>query len=190
MKPPWVAALGVACLTSALLAGCSSTAQPDGAPGAAQTAGTGGASTQASSPSSTNDRAPVSSVTACGLVTEQEVGAVLGSDPGVGTETTSQDGATQCSYGASPSFALVTMLPSQGQAAYDSAHSQVLASDAGPMMSEVTGVGDAALVVDNGIYATIEFYSGPAFVSIVLGSSVGSTVDAATILAKIAAGRL
>lgn len=122
---------------------------------------------------------------ACALVSEQEAGAALGTDPGAGQAVTSH-GASSCMYGTSPMIVTVNLVPTGGKAAYDHLH-----ATAGQLVN-IPGVGDAAFGTFHGPAAGIDFYKGDIFVAVVLvtGQASAPPKDQAIALAKMAASRI
>ncbi len=152
-----------------LLAGCSSglpSSQSTSAPPA-------DAATPAASPQ----------LTACTLVTEQDATAALGSDPGPGIAA-AQSGVTACTYGAAPQMVSVHLSPA-GKAGYDQMHS---ASVDGASLVDLAGIGDAAFGIFAAPIASIGFYRGSSYVSIVIYAD--GSQDRAMALASAAASRL
>ncbi len=124
---------------------------------------------------------------ACALVSEQEAGAALGTDPGAGQTVTSH-GASSCMYGTSPVILTVNLVPNGGKAAYD----QLRAHGIAGQLVDIPGVGDAAFGTFHGPAAGVDFYKGDTFVAVVLVIGQASTPpkDQAIGLAKTAASRI
>jgi hypothetical protein len=122
-------------------------------------------------------------VTACTVVTEQDASSALGSDPGPGTAA-AQSGVTACTYGAAPHMVSVHVSPA-GKAEYDQMHA---APVDGATPVDLSGIGDGAFGIFATPVASIAFYRGTSYVSIVILSD-GSQARAVT-LATTAAGRL
>lgn len=170
--------LCVAC--SLLLAGCSS-----GPPNLTNAAGASSPRAPKASPSSSGPSPTASQTanTACSLVTEQDVSTALGVDPGPGTEVV-QTGGSACTFGASPKTVSVH-LSLAGKVMYD----QMRAAPVdGAAMVNLSGIGDAAFGVFKEPFASIGFYHGDAYVSIVIVAD--GSQDRAVALAKTADGRL
>jgi hypothetical protein len=129
--------------------------------------------------------------TACTLVTEQEVGAVLGTDPGAGSAITSH-GASQCQYGTfQTAFVLVNLNPSQGKPFYDHARNNPKVSQAGAV-TDVSGVGDRAFGIFGHGTASIYFNKGDALVLVMveIRTATSPPKAQALALAKTAASRI
>lgn len=199
-------AVGVA--LCAALTGCSSTTSGAGSPGA--TAAPGANSTPATRPTSaaaTTPTAPtaaaptlaapttgatgVAAPQACALITEHDVTAALGADPGPGSRFASH-GATQCQYGSyQTEFLLVNLTPTQGRAGYD-----MLRNNRRPggqtTVADITGVGDRAFEVSAHNTAGIFFTKGDALIAVSVTIQRASTPPRASALAlaQLAASRL
>ncbi len=197
-----LAAAALAITGCVLLAACGSSAPAaqTGAPAVPATASvtpnvsvapTDPASTDPASTAPTPAADPSSGGTACTLVTEQEVAAVLGKDPGPGSPFTSH-GASQCQYGSfQTAFVLVNLNPSQGKPFYDHAHSDQKLSQAGTV-SDVAGVGDRAFGIFGHGTASIYFNKGDALVLVMVAIRTASVPPKAqaVALATTAAGRV
>ena len=190
-------AAAAACLAAGLLLTACSKSTP--APQTTSAAHTTAAATDATSVAATNaastDTTPAATAsgggTACTLVTQQEVGAVLGTDPGPGSGDTS-NGSSQCQYGTFESaFALVNLNPSQGRAFYDHARSNPKVSQAGTL-TDVAGVGDRAFGIFGHGAASIYFNKGDALVLVMVSIRTASSPPEAQALAlaKTAASRM
>jgi hypothetical protein len=155
-----------------LAAGCS--ASPQSGAGAATT----GSSTAGASATPTAK----SAVDACTLVTEQDASAALGSDPGPGVPD-AQSGVTACTYGAAPAMVSVHLSPA-GKTEFDQAHAAIQ----GATLVDLTGIGDGAFGIFQAPVASIAFYLGSSYVSIVIFAD--GSQDRAVALATAAAGRL
>ena len=191
-----LAAVALAMTGCALLAACSSStpAAHSSAPAVQTTAGatptTGVAPTDPASTDATPATDPSAGGTACTLVTEQEVGAVLGKDPGPGSAITSH-GASQCQYGTfQTSFVLVNLNPTQGKSFYDHARNDPKVSQAGAV-ADVAGVGDRAFGIFGHGAASIYFNKGDALVLVMveIRTATSPPRDQALALAKTAANR-
>jgi hypothetical protein len=123
---------------------------------------------------------------ACALVSEADATTALGTDPGPGTSTEGQHGASSCSFGQYPSLLIVNLIPTDGKASYDN----LLGDPKTGPTTQVSGVGDAAFFVSKPGTAGFDFRRGDAFVAIVLVTGGASPVDQATVLASELASRL
>ena len=180
-----------------LLAGCSNSApaaQAD-APAVQTTAGaTPATSVAPADPASTDATpaaAPTTGTAACALVTEQEVGTVLGTDPGAGSAFSSH-GASQCQYGNyATAFVLVNVTPSQGKAAYDLMHSKSNLGH-GLVVADVAGLGDKAFEISGPNTASIYFDKGDVLVLVMveIRTATSPPQGQALALAKTAANRV
>ena len=134
---------------------------------------------------------PAAGGTACTLVTEQEVGAALGKDPGPGSPFTSH-GSSQCQYGTfQTAFVLVNLNPSLGKPFYDHARNDPKVSQAGAG-ADVAGVGDRAFGIFGHGTASIYFNKGDALVLVMVEIRAATSPPKAQALAlvTIAAGRV
>ena len=125
-------------------------------------------------------------------MTQNEVGAVLGADPGPGTAISSH-GASQCQYGSyQTKFALVNLNPTLGRASFALMHKDPKLHNAQLHTVEVSGVGDQAIEISGPGSAGIYFTKGDAFVviSVEIPAASSPPVDQALALAKLAASRL
>jgi hypothetical protein len=165
-----LAAAGAAGLLGLLLAGCSAAGIPTTRP-------------PARSASAVAAAAPAN---ACALASEADATTALGTDPGPGTETDGQHGASSCSYGQYPTLLIVNLIPTGGKASYDN----VLGDPATGPTTQVSGVGDTAFLVSKPGTAGFDFRRGDAFVAIVLVTGGESPVDQATVLGSTLAERL
>jgi Protein of unknown function (DUF3558) len=144
-----------------------------------------------SSAAPSTDPPATTAADACALVTEHDVAAVLGTDPGAGRPVSSH-GATQCQYGDYQSaLVLVNLTPSQGVAAYDRMESNPKMSDAGTV-TDVAGVGDRAFGVYGHGTASIWINQGDALVLVMVEISSASSPPKGQVLslAKTASSRL
>jgi Protein of unknown function (DUF3558) len=180
-----------------LLAACTSSAPAaqNDAPAVQTTAGaTPATSVAPADPASTDATpaaAPTTGTAACALVTEQEVGAVLGTDPGAGSAFSSH-GASQCQYGNyATAFVLVNVTPSQGNAAYDLMHSKSNLGH-GLVVADVAGLGDRAFQVSGPNTASVYFDKGDVLVLVMVEIRTGTSPPKgqALALAKTAANRV
>jgi hypothetical protein len=129
--------------------------------------------------------------TACSLVTEADIAAVLTVDPGAGRPVSSH-GATQCQYGDYQSqFVLVNVTPSQGKASYDHCRNDPHISDGGTV-ADVSGVGDQAFSIASPMTGSIYFTKGDALVLVMVEifGAASSPMDQVLTLATLAAGRV
>ena len=139
----------------------------------------------------TPDTAPSGpgTVTACGLISEKEAAAALGTDPGPGQETPLGESASACTYVSVSSSLQLSMTPTGGKATYH--REQAGIPPGAPGITEVSGVGDSAFSQVSGTRAAINFNKGDALV--VIGLTTGgapATQDQLAILATAAAGRI
>ena len=162
--------LGLACV--ALVSGCSAGQQ------AGPAAPSGSATASASAKPASHGSAD-----ACTIVTEQDASAALGADPGPGVPD-AQSGVTACTYGAAPSMVSVHVSPA-GKAEFDQMHGQPVE---GATPVDLSGIGDAAFGIFQAPLASIAFYRGSSYVSIVIFAD--GSQDRAVTLATAAAGRL
>jgi hypothetical protein len=193
---PGLAAATLAVAGCLLFAACSNSApaaqtntlalQPTaGATPASSVAPTAPASTIA-----TSAAAPAAGTTACALVTEQEVRAALGTDPGPGRAFTSH-GASQCQYGTyQTAFVLVNLTPSQGRAAYDLMHNTSLGHAV--VVADVGGLGDRAFEISGPNTASVYFDKGDALVLVMVEIRIATAPPKgqALALAMTAANRI
>ena len=202
VRPRTLAVSAALTVAAGLLAGCGSAAS--GAPAAASSVPptvSGAPASAAATPSTeptepatgqaTPAAAAAGDTTACALVTEQEVAAVLGSDPGAGQAFTSH-GASQCQYGSyATSFVLVNLTPTQGKAAYDLMHGR---SNPGGVMvlSDVSGLGDRAFQLLGPHTASMYIDKGDAMVLVMVEIRTAAAPPKTQVLAlaRTAADRL
>ena len=191
------AALGIA--ASLLLAACSSSSPTNANTPAARTTHSSATSSSPAAPTSTTDTpngatssaAASGGTTACVLVTEQDIGAALGADPGTGSPFTSH-GSSQCQYGSyQTAFVLVNLTPTQGKAAYDLMHNNPKVGNGGAV-ADIAGVGDRAFEVSGPNTASIYFNKGDALVlvSIEIHTATSPPKDQALALPQAAANRV
>jgi hypothetical protein len=121
---------------------------------------------------------------ACGLITEQDATAAIGSPAGPGTSGGSP-AFSQCNFDEG---ALIISMKTQAKALYDTARASLQAG----RFTDVPGVGDGAFETGGGAspLVTLEFYKGTTLVSILLAPDNGSGKDAIIAVAKIAASRI
>jgi hypothetical protein len=185
-----LAAAALAMTGCVLLAACGSSTPaagvPTGAPAVQTTAGATPATSVAPTDPTSTDATPAADPsaggTACTLVTEQEVGAALGTDPGAGSAITSH-GASQCQYGSfQTALVLVNLSPTQGKAAYDLMHSKSNLGH-GLVVAEVAGLGDRAFEITGPNTASIYFDKGDALVLVMVEIRTASSPPKAQVLA-------
>jgi len=124
---------------------------------------------------------PAAGGDACSLITEQDVAAQLGSDPGPGSPTTSH-GATQCQYGSfQNAFVLVNHTPTQGKAAYDLIRGGRLG--AAITITDTPGLGDRALEASRDGMASYYVAKGDALLLVMVSISRATTPPQAQALA-------
>lgn len=180
------ATLALAAAGAVLVGACSSAAPAPAAPAPATHTDTLAAKTTAAAAAA----APAAGGNACELVTEQEVGTALGTDPGVGSPFTSH-GASQCQYGTyQTAFVLVNLTPAQGAAAYDMMHGNTAGN--GVAVADVAGVGDRAFEISGPNTDSIYFDKGDALVlvTVTIHTATSPPKDQALALARAAAGRI
>jgi hypothetical protein len=180
-----------------LLAACSSSAPAarNDAPAVQTTAGaTPATSVAPADPASTEATpaaAPTTGTAACALVTEQEVGTVLGTNPGAGSAFSSH-GASQRQYGNyATAFVLVNVTPSQGKAAYDLMHRKSNLGH-GLVVADVAWLGDKAFEISGPNTASIYFDKGDVLVLVMveIRTATSPPQGQALALAKTAAHRV
>lgn len=128
---------------------------------------------------------------ACSLVTQEDVSAVLGKDPGAG-KSFSSHGSSQCQYGEmQTAFVLVNLTPTLGQSAYDMMHSNPKLSEAG-VVADVPGLGDKAFEISGHGTASIYVDKGDQLVLVMVAIRSAATAPSKQVLAlaTTAAGRL
>ena len=173
-----------------LLAACGSSSTP--APAAH---GTGSSSVTSSTPTdsttaagkpvgATSAAAPGGAGPACALITQQEAGTALGTDPGPGQEIR----PGHCIYGSGASSINIVEQSLPGSHAGFGGLRAAMAGSA----VDVVGVGDAAFGQFDGPIATVEFYKGNTLLALSLNVDGASAPpkDQAITLAKRAASRL
>ncbi len=128
---------------------------------------------------------------ACSLITEADVAAAVGTDPGRGGAD-SQRGATVCVYGSYPKPVLtVNVLPARGRAGYDGIrHNPKITGAPGTRVATVATVGDQAFELSGPHMDVIYFTKGEALIVIGFTTPTSPHRGVALSLAKIAAGRL
>ena len=128
---------------------------------------------------------------ACALVTQEDVSAVLGRDPGAG-KSFSSHGSSQCQYGEmQTAFVLVNLTPTLGQSAYDMMHSNPKLSEAG-VVADVPGLGDKAFEISGHGTASIYVDKGDSLVLVMVSIRSATMPPSKQVLAlaTTAAGRL
>lgn len=177
--------------TNAATAEATPAAATDATPATSDAPHTSNAPTDSASTDATPAAAPSEGGTACALVTQQEVAAALGTDPGPGSADTS-NGSSQCQYGTFQSaFVLVNLNPSQGKSFYDHTRNDPKVSQAGAV-TDVAGVGDRAFGIFGHGTASIYFNKGDALVLVMVAIGTASSPPKvqALALAKTAASRI
>jgi hypothetical protein len=177
--------------TSAVQTTSASAVQTTATDATSAATATSGAPTNAASTDATPAAVPAGGGTACALVTEQEVAAALGTDPGPGSADTS-NGSSQCQYGTYQSaFVLVNLNPSQGKPFYDNTRNNPKVSQAGTV-TDVAGVGDRAFGIFGHGTAAIYFNKGDALVLVMveINTATSPPKAQALALAKTAASRI
>lgn len=188
-----IAAAAAATLGGLLLVACSSTSTATAKPAGQTTPNDPSATMSTSAPTTADPTTSSSSAggNACALITEQDVTAAIGTDPGPGTPLTHL-GASQCQYGSyETQWVLVNLTPSQGKASYDNFRNNPQTGKAGAMV-DVAGVGDKAFEVGSHGSAGIFINKGDALVvlSVVIGNAATPPMKQALSLATTAASRL
>jgi hypothetical protein len=121
-----------------------------------------------------------SGLTACGLITEQDVSRATGAAGGRGTSGGSA-ALSECIYGDG---ALIVSMKTDSKALYNKQHADAGAKGA----TDVPGVGDSAFEAGTDQNCTLAFLKGTTLVSILYGGTGAMTVCVA--VAKIAASKL
>ena len=170
MSRTLLAALG--CL---LLASCGAAKTSTAPAGANPAATSSAAAPAAASPVATSSvaapAAPAAAVkpdggsmTACGLVTEQDASAALGRAAGHGTAGGTA-ALSECIYA---SGALIVSMKTDSKALYDTSHTQAHAKGA----ADVPGVGDSAFQYSAGTaFSGVEFLRGTTLVTVLAGGT-------------------
>ncbi len=171
------ALLAAACCLA--LTGCGS-AGPK-APGATTTPAAGA---NAHAQTTTTTPGGGTATMACGLITEQEATAALGSPSGPGTSG-GGPALSQCNFDEG---ALIISMKTQGKTLYDQSRASLPAG----RFTDLPGVGDGWFETGGGTSSlvTVEFYKGTTLVSILFTPGDGSPKDAVVTVAKIAASHL
>ena len=204
IRHPRSVAAAAATATGLLLTACSSSGSPANTDtsatdsdrsGASATGATSAAATPLAATSATaHTSAAAQSAagrSACTLITEHDVTASIGADPGAGSEAESH-GATLCAYGSYAKQVLtVNVLPAQGRASYDRARKNPhLVSGTGLSVADVTGLGEQAFELSGPHTDALYFTKGETLIVVGLTAPTKPHTGAALALAKIAAGRL
>jgi hypothetical protein len=192
VHPRSIAAATLGMAASLLLAACgSSTAPSASAHASTGNGGSGGSTTGATPPAvPAAAQAAGSAADACALVTEHEVGAAIGADPGAGKAFASH-GSSQCQYGSYQSgFVLVNLTPSRGRAGYDLMHNNPKLGQT-INVADIAGIGDRAFEVTGPNSASIYFDKGDALilVTVEIPTATAAPKSQALALAKAAVGR-
>jgi hypothetical protein len=177
-----------------LLASCG-TAKPSTAPAGANPAATSSVATPAASsvatPAASSEAATPaaaaaavnaggSGMTACGLITEQDASAALGTAAGHGTAGGTA-ALSECIYAQG---ALIVSMKTDSKALYDRSRIAALGKGA----SNVPGIGDSAFKSGTDKFCSMLFVKGTTLVSILVGETGAQNVAVA--VAKIAASKL
>ena len=178
----------VAVVACALLTACSNSATHNVA---VASSADGPPSTAAPAAPSDSPTVAAGAATACSVLTEQDVSSALGGDPGVGNLDTRAKGSS-CAYGGTLALSVnVTLVAAKGKAAFD--YAKTADPGSGDTVVDVPGVGDGAFGILSPTGASVEFYKGDRFVSVLVSSTQGDAgtapKDKALALAKVAAGR-
>jgi hypothetical protein len=171
-------ALLIAAAGVLLLTGCG--------PAKSSAAGSAPAGSSATGSSGTGSAVatPVGGVgaTACGLVTEQDASAAIGSPSGPGTAG-GTPALSECMF---DDGSLIVSLAADGKALYDQAWAAAAAKGA----TKIAGVGDAAFEVTGGPTVLVYVLKGSALISIILNGADTPRPDEALVLAKVAVAHL
>jgi hypothetical protein len=124
----------------------------------------------------------------CVLLTEEDVTAALGVDPGPGRSNAAKSGLGQCIYGAADGVLIQVVMHAEGKALFDRLSAKDLADGSAVAVSDV---GEAANTMSVGTTTTISLVKGAFFIDIIVSTSgATSTMAGAIALAKIVAARL
>ena len=186
MSRTLLAALG--CL---LLASCGAAKTSTAPAGANPAATSSAAAPAAASPVATSSvaapAAPAAAVkpdggsmTACGLVTEQDASAALGRAAGHGTAGGTA-ALSECIYA---SGALIVSMKTDGKALYDKSRAEAQAKG----VPDAPGIGDSAFKAGTDKFCTLLFIKGTTLVSVLFGGTGAQA--AAVAVAKAAASKL
>jgi hypothetical protein len=177
-----------------LLASCG-TAKPSTAPAGANPAATSSVATPAASsvatPAASSEAATPAAaaaavnadgtgMTACGLITEQDASAALGTAAGRGTAGGTA-ALSECIYADG---ALLVSMKTDSKALYD----QSLAGARAKGLPNLPGIGDSAFKSGTDKFCALLFIKGTTLVSILLGAA--DAQDRAVAVAKVAASKL
>jgi hypothetical protein len=156
----------------------SSLATPVASSGAVTPAASSVAVTPAAAAAAVN--AGGNGMTACGLITEQDASAALGSAAGRGTPGGTA-ALSECIYADG---ALLVSMKTDSKAIYD----QSLAGAKAKGLPNLPGIGDSAFKSGTDKFCALLFIKGTTLVSILLGAS--DAQDRAVAVAKVAASKL
>jgi hypothetical protein len=169
-----------------LLASCGA-AKPATAPAGANPAATSSVATPAASSEAATPAAAAAAVnaggsgmTACGLITEQDASAALGTAAGRGTPGGTA-ALSECIYADG---ALLVSMKTDSKALYD----QSLAEARAKSVPNLPGIGDSAFKSGTGKFCDLLFIKGTTLVSVLLNAT--NAQDRAVAVAKIAASNL
>ncbi len=162
-----------------LLGGCGAAKPATGAsPTVAAASGASGGAPAAITTTATTGGA--GSVTACGLITQQDATTAIGSPAGPGTAG-GTPALSECIY---DDGALIVSVETNGKALYDRSHTNAHAKGA----TDVPGVGDGAFEAGTDQNSTLLFIKGTTLVSIIFNGARAQ--DAAVEVAKVAASKM
>ena len=120
------------------------------------------------------------SMTACGLVTEQDASAALGRAAGHGTAG-GTPALSECIYAGG---ALIVSMKTDGKALYDKSRAEARAKG----VPDAPGIGDSAFKAGTDKFCTLLFIKGTTLVSVLFGGT-GAQASAVAV-AKAAASKL
>ena len=174
-----------------LLASCGTAKTSTAPPGANTAATSSAAAPAAANPAATSSvatpAAPAAvvkpgggSMTACGLVTEQDASAALGRAAGHGTAGGTA-ALSECIYDAG---ALIVSMKTDGKALYDKSRAEAQAKG----VADTPGIGDSAFKAGTDKFCTLLFIKGSTLVSVLFGGTGAQA--AAVAVAKAAASKL
>ena len=175
--------VAVGCLLLASCGAAKSSTAPAGAnPAATSPVATPATASQAAAPAATVAavNAGGSGMTACGLITEQDASAALGSAAGRGTAGGTA-ALSECIYAGG---ALLVSMKTDSRALYD----QSLAGARAKGLPNLPGIGDSAFKSGTGKFCALLFIKGTTLVSVLLSAT--NAQDGAVAVAKIAASKL
>ena len=183
---PTFAAAAVGVAACVLLAACGTSSAAS-----APAAGAASGSVDTPSPSPSDPASPLATdATACALVTQPDVQAVLGTDPGAGAGFNSH-GSSQCQYGSFQTrFVLVNLTPTQGKAAYELMHSHTQSGHAVDL-ADADGSGDPGFEITGPGTASVYVQKGDALILVMVAihGATAPPVAQALVLVKTAGGR-